>query len=697
MHLQQCWHELKERELAAQQQNRELLQQFEKAQDTLREMVACNAAMKTIRIEYEQYLDERYPRWQQQLKEKTQAAKALRMEECLKSRLDIREGGFSTQRHLHSQGPTNKPQNVAATQDYNQKNHLDNNQDAFSHLPYIQSSWLTHPQSQTFRLPMRVPCQPQASSHFPPSYHPHPFDLHHLTSTTSHPHLWPRQDAPSGASLHSDCPWFWTAGANGLPSGSGAIWGQLYTEEPLLESRVSQDVAQERGTSRAQSTKSGRGDGSRSSHLSQELDVKPVRLSSDHTESSESGRGSSQALREKRTKREKRRRSQCTSSEKERHSEESPSTTNITSVAVHCSESDTLSEKCSTGRIKKTRRCGGQAKESQVLERTEKEGTRNKKDNSGSRTEESQCLSQESKTEKAGSQSADNKSESGTEGPKGKTTESENRGRDEIKKPDSSSSEQSSANEEEEEKGHKNQEVEDGEDDNAKEKENSQEGEKLEEEDLEEEDDDNEEKENSLREEEQEEEEDKDVSENTFKGGTEAEDGVAEEYEDNDRMKNVICESSASSQNEEVDEDEIEKDKEKTEDEEGSDEEEDGDEEEQRGDKAGIPEDESDSEQGIILSQDSRHTKMDFIPEEERRDSKTGSSEDHDSSDFNEEDIERLLAPQDQKRKEEKDLNDIEKPKAICESMKLFQVEEDRSTKTDHQSNTDEEFDHFYD
>ena len=50
MQLQQRWLELKEREHAAIQYNRQLLWQFEKAQDTLREMLARNAAMKTIRV-----------------------------------------------------------------------------------------------------------------------------------------------------------------------------------------------------------------------------------------------------------------------------------------------------------------------------------------------------------------------------------------------------------------------------------------------------------------------------------------------------------------------------------------------------------------------------------------------------------------------------------------------------------------------
>ncbi|XP_077434303.1 uncharacterized protein LOC144059230 isoform X2 [Vanacampus margaritifer] len=70
--LQQRWQELKDRERAARHHNQELLQQFERAQDTLRKMMAATAAMKTIRMEYEPFLVESSPYSQKQLKEKTQ-------------------------------------------------------------------------------------------------------------------------------------------------------------------------------------------------------------------------------------------------------------------------------------------------------------------------------------------------------------------------------------------------------------------------------------------------------------------------------------------------------------------------------------------------------------------------------------------------------------------------------------------------
>ncbi|XP_077388693.1 uncharacterized protein LOC144026064 isoform X2 [Festucalex cinctus] len=70
--LQQRWQELKDRERAARNHNQKLMQQFDRAQETLREMMAATAAMKTIRMEYELFLVESSPYRQTQFKEKTQ-------------------------------------------------------------------------------------------------------------------------------------------------------------------------------------------------------------------------------------------------------------------------------------------------------------------------------------------------------------------------------------------------------------------------------------------------------------------------------------------------------------------------------------------------------------------------------------------------------------------------------------------------
>lgn len=56
MYLQRRWQELQDRERIAQQHNRQLLQQFEKAQNALEDMMARNAAMKTIRVQTHTHL-----------------------------------------------------------------------------------------------------------------------------------------------------------------------------------------------------------------------------------------------------------------------------------------------------------------------------------------------------------------------------------------------------------------------------------------------------------------------------------------------------------------------------------------------------------------------------------------------------------------------------------------------------------------
>lgn len=138
----------------------------------------------------------------------------------------------------------------------------------------MQSSWLTRPQPQAVRFPVRVPYQLQGSSQVPPSFipHPHPFQVPHLAATAGHHHL--RQNPPGWASPQPDHSWSLASGAAGIPSGCDALWGQLYMEEPPPERGVVGVAAEEAETSTAPSSKTERGGGSRS-HLSQELDIKP--------------------------------------------------------------------------------------------------------------------------------------------------------------------------------------------------------------------------------------------------------------------------------------------------------------------------------------------------------------------------------------------------------------------------------------
>ncbi|XP_036932796.1 cilia- and flagella-associated protein 251-like [Acanthopagrus latus] len=650
MHLQQRLQELKERELTARQHNRQLLQQFDEAQDTLRGMFTLTANMKTIRVEYERYLEESAPRWQQQLKEQTQAAQRKRMEEVLKSCLKSAED----QVMKSSAGSTTKPQKSAPPQKH------DYTQDGPPHLPYMQPAWQTHPHTQTPRFPIRAPHQPQGSSHVPPSSLPPPIFSHpfHL----SHHQPWPRQSPPQPD-------WSWTAA---MPPGSEALWGQLYTEEPPPEREALE-------MSRAPSSKGERGGGSGSSLLSQELDVKPVRLSGSPAESSDSSRESSRASGEKR---EKRGGSRRPSSDRERCSSQESSGSSSAIVvtaavtAAKSSKSDASSEK--SGTSGRGRRSAGLAVGPPRAEKVEKEEKRSNGEDSESPKEESQSTGEESRSEeeegdqRPGAKSLSCKEESGSQ--------EEEEGEEEE--------------EEEEESGSVSLKIEEGGGGQGSSSEQSGEGVKEEDEaqdkdpgDGDEEEDDGEEKEESQGDEEQE-----------VKGVEEMQEQESEEEGDeeekSDRLKNEES-GGEGSDDEQEDEKEGEGEEDKIEEEGESDEEE---EEEQRGDEAGEPE-EGDSEDSIISPQ-SKTKKMHIIPEEAGEDEEededdegtTGSSDSNENSD---EDIDNLLAPQEQSQKnEEKNVKADEKVKETSDRVQIFQVE--TSPKRDHHSDSDE-FDDFYD
>ncbi|XP_055368342.1 eukaryotic translation initiation factor 5B-like isoform X2 [Betta splendens] len=658
--LQQRWQELKERELRAQQHNKELLQQFEKAQDTLKEMLDCTAAMKTIRMEYEWYLKESSPCWQQQLKEKTQAAQRMRMEDNMRSCLKN----------------TKKPEVTEASADQHSQGYIKRKKDGHIHSDYNQFPG----------IPMRASHQPQSSSRVPPFFlsHPHPFVLHHLSSTPSH-HPWPRHNTPGQSSLHADCPWSWMAAADGLPE---ALWGQLYSKEPPTELMASPTVAQGSEISGASSPRGERCGGRRSSRLSHELDIKPVRLSSGHAESSESD--STQVIRERR-KKETRGRSQCTSSEKQSHSSEGSSRSSSTVIIASDAVVQSFQRDVSSGKCKKRRQRSGvqveQVSEPLSAEKVLKEKNRNKGDESASQrsSEVSGRETEESTGKNAENASADDKLEQCRREDSGSICiQLKCKARDEKQK-QIISSEQSSSEEKDEADEHQ----EDRGENKTEDKEDSLVGDDQDG-DVEDEPD---EKEKCLKEKEQKEKDEEEADEKE-------EDELEEQKcKDKDELKKDDSDdrSSASSQDEE---DESEQDK-TGEDEEGSEDEEQGEsEEEQRSDKEGEPEEEeSDSEESVISPQDKRRHN---IPEEATEDgekaaNKAGFSDGDDSNDFSEQDdIENLLMPQEQRQKrEDKDLKPAEKLKVS--DLKMVQAEENRSTKITPQRSDSDEFDHFYD
>ncbi|XP_068182357.1 protein starmaker-like isoform X2 [Antennarius striatus] len=538
--LLQCWHELKEREMTAKQHNQQLLQQFEEAQHTLKEMLSLTHTMKTIRMEFERYLEEPSPLWRQQLTEKTQPQQKKGMEEFLKSRLKARE---------------------------------------------MTKFLVDHP------LPSR---------------------------------------------------------------GSGSLWCQLTVEEASPEREVEQVVREEDERSPTPSSSREGESLNRSSNLSEELDIRPVRLP---TENGEISRESSQRSREKGKRRG---RSQRISSNQERPSSESRITSADVTDAVpviQSSKNERSSEEDKT-RTRSQRNAG-------LAVRSVTNG-----DDSG---EESHSSSDVSEMENVGDQSPDNKSKSCTLlMPSGSSSSSEGINKDtETGGEMSDSSEESCIAEKDDEHEEEVQ------------KEN------------EEYDDEN--KENKTV-------EDKDdsvsVSHNTTdeEEETEPQDMEEESEEEDDQEETSIIQKkkngkwgSVSSQDEEEEKGDGEGEVEEMEDNRESDKEEEGEgveREEQRQDDAGNPE-ESDSDS--IISPQNKPTQMHVIPEQEDE-SKTEASDN--GSDESSDDIEHLLAPQEQPRnKEERDLKADEKPKGLNDNVKIFQVDTDTLPEMDHLSDSD----HFFD
>ncbi|XP_014054383.2 putative cyclin-dependent serine/threonine-protein kinase DDB_G0272797/DDB_G0274007 [Salmo salar] len=212
--LQSRWQELSERERQAQQQNRQLLQEFDRAQDTLRDMVTRTAAMNTIKVEYERYLEESFPRWQQQLKQKTRSAQRKRMEqhlkECLRSMEEDRAEERGSRPPIGAQPPLSpchvqQLQNAAAHQEHhNQNGHQDYIQNGRHDpsIPSIQSSWLIHARSQWVdsQTRMHSKLQQRDMTHHPA--HPlHPYDPQSLYPPQPYPDqppqsLYPPQPYP---------------------------------------------------------------------------------------------------------------------------------------------------------------------------------------------------------------------------------------------------------------------------------------------------------------------------------------------------------------------------------------------------------------------------------------------------------------------------------------------------------------------
>ncbi|XP_011478324.1 histone acetyltransferase KAT6A-like isoform X2 [Oryzias latipes] len=649
--LQQYLELLKERERRAQQRNRQLLQQFEEAQSALDEMLACNAAMKTIRMEYEGYLEESAPRWLQQFKEKTVAVQKERVEKHFKSRQEEAEYPVPNLTADDS-FPSQDAQKTVAPQGWSTPE-CRNNQDGRPH-PFTQYSWLTHPQIQSSMFPLRGSNPPQTPALLSPPTISHPLLVHPLASS------------PCPPSQHG---YPWLAGTS--------LGSHGYKEEPHPELR---------GFQNGENSKRRRG-GSRNSQLSPEFDIKPVRLSSRNSESSGSSRGPTPSTKEKR---------------KKRVEVSSSDVNSVETSSASVAESQLLKDPSSVkGSFRETQRSEGLIAASprpDEEERTEKRSERLNERNRHSE-EESGSSTKGSIQAKQGQQSHSDESERSRQG---ESEEEEQQGSESCERRNTEEEIQTKLSSREEEKRQKSQKDRSVEEDDCSMKTTTEEeaGTAAEEEDEEaagtaaEEED--EEAAGTAAEEEDEEaagtaaeEEDEEAAGTAAEEEDEEAAGTAAEKDLNEEQPNQLKEvddekikDSSSSQDE--DEEEMESSEKKSE-------------EESRRDGG-----KTDSDDSIISPQNKSYKEKKIqlvlvmpaeesvlqssaqtIPEtaaEEEEEENTGSSNAVESSDGD--DVENVLAPQDRKQKDVSHLD-------------LFQVTEDRQ-KTELQGDSDE-FDPFYD
>ncbi|KAI4892872.1 hypothetical protein NFI96_012637, partial [Prochilodus magdalenae] len=116
--LQRRWQEVSEWERRAQLHNRKLLQDFQRAQETLCDLVARTEAMNKIRLEYERCLEENFPQWQQKLKDKRLSEQRKRIEEHLKACVQLMEEDQRRDRCSKSPARTNSSSSISPDLSY---------------------------------------------------------------------------------------------------------------------------------------------------------------------------------------------------------------------------------------------------------------------------------------------------------------------------------------------------------------------------------------------------------------------------------------------------------------------------------------------------------------------------------------------------------------------------------------------------
>ncbi|XP_050983928.1 glutamic acid-rich protein isoform X2 [Labeo rohita] len=311
--LQGRWLEISEQERRAQIHNQKLLQDFQRAQDTLNDMVARTEAMNTIRVQYEQYLEESFPRWQQRLKD-IRVSESKQIKQHLKSYIQQMEEGKGIKaehrsdfrgHRLSSNSPEPPQPSHTMPNTHQTAKDIKQNAERCNHHPYVPPTWLSGSQPFISGLPQNNFPKDyknlqniQALNHPLPPYYSLPGHQSHSPVQQKPPsvdHLW----AGITPTAH-----FTPAGASWprLPVLNPMAWGMMDVPDPSEERIQCSETDKEKVTKETlkpneescQRPKHRRN--VKESDRSCELDCRPVRLSTNHEESSEGCAVSSEVM-----------------------------------------------------------------------------------------------------------------------------------------------------------------------------------------------------------------------------------------------------------------------------------------------------------------------------------------------------------------------------------------------------------------
>ncbi|XP_056626295.1 uncharacterized protein LOC130438410 isoform X2 [Triplophysa dalaica] len=341
--LQGRWLEVSEQEHRAQLHNQKLLQDFQRAQDTLDDMVARTEAMNTIRVQYERYLEENFPRWQQKLKDMRVSDQSKQVQKHLRNHVDLmgEDQGIKAQHRsqstvdpisIHfpylSQLPTcHTLATTLQTDKDTRQNAARCNQNDHAYLP---PTWLTGPQQLISGIPQNNILKDHKNFHNIQalSHHLLPCDRHHLQS-----HSPVQQNSSSINQMHQNPLADKRHTGHLTPTGASwpqlilnpMAWGMMDVSNPGVERTHCSETSQENTTK--EMLKPSEESNQRLKHKKKgrerdnfsELDCRPVRLLIDDEDCSDGRAVSSNVvedpgfrLKERRKKRRDRTESQST-------------------------------------------------------------------------------------------------------------------------------------------------------------------------------------------------------------------------------------------------------------------------------------------------------------------------------------------------------------------------------------------------